>query len=163
MEYTYSFNIFHTHNKNFWQSIYNGEITLKEANDDQTNLLVEIMNFKKKTKPHENHNPEKKQEKKDILKNLYAVFEGSERVLHAFESKKFLIKSKGICVLNFDLTKLKILSPKQMLQRLPIALAQLKAGNNSENLLNEIRKSFYFLYQSKKNSKKVCNNVIKSM
>ena len=44
---------------------------------------------------------------------------------------------------------LKILTPKQMLQRLPIALAQVKAGNNSENLLNEIRQIIYSLYQSK--------------
>ena len=44
---------------------------------------------------------------------------------------------------------LKILTPKQMLQRLPIALAQVKAGNNSENLSNEIRQIAYFLYQSK--------------
>ena len=44
---------------------------------------------------------------------------------------------------------LKILTPKQMLQRLPIALTQIKAGNNSESLLNEIRKIVYSLYQSK--------------
>ena len=43
-------------------------------------------------------------------------------------------------------TGLKILIPKQMLQRLPIALAQLKAGNNSENSLNEIRQIVYSLY-----------------
>ena len=48
---------------------------------------------------------------------------------------------------------LKILSPKQMLQRLPIALAQVKAGNNSESLLNEIRKIVYSLYQSKHHKK----------
>ena len=41
---------------------------------------------------------------------------------------------------------LKILTPKQMLQILPIALAQVKAGNNSENLLNEIRQIVYYLY-----------------
>ena len=51
-------------------------------------------------------------------------------------------------------TGLKILTPKQMLQRLPIALAQVKAGNNSEKLLNEIRQIVYFLYQSKKSLKK---------
>ena len=51
-------------------------------------------------------------------------------------------------------TGLNILTPKQMLQRLPIALAQVKAGNNSENLLNEIRKIIYLLYQSKKLLKK---------
>ena len=60
-------------------------------------------------------------------------------------------------------TGLKILTPKQMLQRLPIALAELKAGNNSEYLLNEIRQSIYFLYQSKEITKKVCNNIIKSI
>ena len=42
-------------------------------------------------------------------------------------------------------TGLKILTPRQMLQRLPIALAQVKAGNNSESLLNEIRQIVYFL------------------
>ena len=44
---------------------------------------------------------------------------------------------------------LKILTPKQMLKRLLIALAQIKTGNNSESLLNEIRKIVYSLYQSK--------------
>ena len=44
---------------------------------------------------------------------------------------------------------LKIWTPKQILQRLPIALAQLKAGNTSENLLNEIRQIIYSLYQAK--------------
>ena len=57
---------------------------------------------------------------------------------------------------------LKILTSKQMLQRLPIALAQVKAGNNSENLLNEIRQIVYSLYQSKEITKKVYNNIIKS-
>ena len=46
-------------------------------------------------------------------------------------------------------TGLKILIPKQMLQRLPIALAQVKAGNNSESLLNEIMQIVYSFYQSK--------------
>ena len=43
----------------------------------------------------------------------------------------------------------KVVTPKQMLQRLPIDLAQVKAGNNSENLSNEIRQIVYSLYQSK--------------
>ena len=59
-------------------------------------------------------------------------------------------------------TGLKILTPKQMLQRLPIALAQVKTGNNSENLLNEIRQIVY-LYQSKEITKKVYNNIFKSI
>ena len=51
-------------------------------------------------------------------------------------------------------TGLKLLTTKQMLQRLPIALAQVKAGNNSESLLNEIRQIVFSLYQSKKITKK---------
>ena len=58
---------------------------------------------------------------------------------------------------------LKILSPKQLRQRLPIALAQVKASNNSESLLHEIRKIADSLYQSKEITKKVCNNIIKSI
>ena len=58
---------------------------------------------------------------------------------------------------------LKILTPKQLLQRLPIALAQVKPGNNSENLLNEIRQIVFSLYQSKEITKKVYNNIIKSI
>ena len=58
---------------------------------------------------------------------------------------------------------LKILTPKQMLQRLPIALSQVKAGNNSESLLNEIRQIVYSLYQSKEITKKVYNHIIKSI
>ena len=60
-------------------------------------------------------------------------------------------------------TGIKILTPKQMLQRLPTALAQIKAGNNSENLLNEIRQIVHSLYQSKEITKKVYNNIIKSI
>ena len=60
-------------------------------------------------------------------------------------------------------TGLKILTPKQILQRLPIALAQVKAGNNSERLLNEIRQIAYSLYQSKQITKKVYNDIIKSI
>ena len=56
-------------------------------------------------------------------------------------------------------TGLKILTTKQMLQRLPIALAQVKANNNSENLLNEIRQNVYSLHQSKEITKIVYNNI----
>ena len=49
-----------------------------------------------------------------------------------------------------------------MLQRFPIVLAQVKAGNNSEDLLNEIRQIVYSLYQLKEITKKVYNNIIKS-
>ena len=50
-----------------------------------------------------------------------------------------------------------------MLQRLSIALVQLKAGNNSESLLNEIRQIVYSFYKSKEITKKVYNNIINSI
>ena len=56
---------------------------------------------------------------------------------------------------------LKILTPNQMLSRLLITLAQLKAGNNSEKLKNETRQLLYSLYRSKNMTKQVCNNLIK--
>ena len=67
-------------------------------------------------------------------------------------------KTKAIKGIGF-----KILTPKQMLQRLPIALAQVKTGYNSESLLNEIRQIVYSLYQSKQITKKVYNSKIKSI
>ena len=69
-------------------------------------------------------------------------------------------------VLNFNKQQkgkgIKILTPKQMLQRLPIALTQVIAGNTSENLLNEIRQIIHSLYREKE-IKKVYNNLINSI
>ena len=55
---------------------------------------------------------------------------------------------------------LKILTPDQMLSRLPISLAQLKAGNNSEKLKNEIRQLLYSLYRSKKLTKNIYKSLV---
>ena len=97
-------------------------------------------------------NPEKKQEKKnDILKNLYELFDG--RALDAFKIEKFPVQTTAKGFLNFDYSKIKILTPNQRLQRLPIAFAQVKTDNNSESLL----------YQSKEITEKVYNNINKSL
>ena len=58
---------------------------------------------------------------------------------------------------------LKILTPKQMLQRLPTALAQVTAGNTPENLRNEIRQIIYSLCREKEITKKVYNNIANSI
>ena len=55
---------------------------------------------------------------------------------------------------------LKMLTPDQMLSRLPITLAQLNAGNNSEKLKNEIRQLLYSLYRSKKLTKQLYKSLI---
>ena len=62
-----------------------------------------------------------------------------------------------------DNSNLKILSPKQMLQRLSITQAQVKAGNTSENLLKEIKQIIYSLYRAKEITKKVYNNIMHSI
>ena len=73
------------------------------------------------------------------MKNAYALHEGRVLILKAFKSGIFPAKTtRG--------KELKILTPKQMIQRLPIVLSQVKAGNISENFLNEIRKIIYSLY-----------------
>ena len=72
-------------------------------------------------------------------------------------------KTEGTGFSDHRQSNLKILTPKQMLQRLPIVLAQVKAGNTSENLLNEIRQIVYSLYRAKEITKKVYNNIIKSI
>ena len=58
---------------------------------------------------------------------------------------------------------LKILTTKEMPRRLPIALALVKAGNTSENLLNEIRQIIYSLYQAKEITKKMYKNILNSI
>ena len=59
--------------------------------------------------------------------------------------------------------ELKILTPKQMIQRLPIALAQVKAGNKSERLLYQIRQIIYSLYRAKEVTKTIYNSIINSI
>ena len=69
----------------------------------------------------------------------------------------YYLRQKLINLLNHNAKGAgrKILTPKQMLQWLPTALAQVKAGNDSESLLNEIRQIVYSLYHSKQITKKV--------
>ena len=92
----------------------------------------------------------------DTYESAYALYEGQELTLNAFRSWIFSIKStpgKG----------LKILTPKQMLQRLSTVLAQVKAGNTSERLLNEVRQIIHSLYRVKELTKKVYNNIMNSI
>ena len=73
-EYTYSFKNFQTI-KTFGRDIYEGEVTIKEADEYQADLLTEIWDFRKYTK---SRSEEKKQEKEIVLQNLYKFFEGRE-------------------------------------------------------------------------------------
>ena len=142
--------------KELFNAIKNNQIKFSEVKNKQNEFLNKLSNIKigKKTP-----------EQKEVINNLEKFYNSREEVINFFrdyiemlsdanyDSKQNETKGKG----------LKILTPKQMLQRLPISLAQVKAGNNSESLLNEIRQIVYSLYQSKQITKKVYNNIIKSI
>ena len=119
-----------------------------------TNLLSCVNDFIK-TKPRD---PEKRKLRADVLNSVTKLVNGKEMVLTAFKSGIFQVSKE-----SQEGKALKILTPNQMLKRLQIALAQVKASNNSESLLNEIRQIVYSLYRSKEITKKVYNNIINSI
>ena len=150
---TYDFRNFKTI-RTFGNEIRNNVISLDTANIEQANLLSYINDFMK-TKPRD---LEKRKLRADVLNNVTGLVQGREAVLTAFKSGIFQVSKE-----SQERKGLKILTPNQMLKRLPIALAQVKAGNNSESLLNEIRQIVYSLYRSKEITKKVYNNIINSI
>ena len=96
-----------------------------------------------KTKKGNNKKRSKKQ--KHALYNIDMLYKARNEVIKFFDDYSLMVsKAKNKATKG---TGLKILPPKQLLQRLPIALAQVKACNNSENLLTEIRQIVYSLYQ----------------
>ena len=151
---TYDFRNFKTI-RAFGNEIRNNVISLDRANIEQANLLSYIYDFTKKTKPR---HPEKNKLRSDILNSVTGLVNGREMVPTAFKSGIFQVSKE-----SQEGKGLKILISNQMLKRLPIALAQVKAGNNSRSLLNEIRQIVYSLYRSKEITKKVYNNIINSI
>ena len=114
----------------FGNEIRNNIISLDTANIEQANLLSYISDFMK-TKPRD---PEKRKLRSDVLNNVSSPVQGIEAVLTAFKSRIFQMSKEsqeGKGANEGD--RIKISTPNQMLKRLPIALAQVKAGNNSES------------------------------
>ena len=100
---------------------------------------------------------------KRTLANISILFNARDNAIKFIEHYSSMILEAKKLAKEQEGTGLKILTPKKMLKRLPIALTQIKAGNNSESLLNEIRQIAYSLYRSKEITKKVYNNIIKSI
>ena len=100
-----------------------------------------------------------------MVDNLNKFYLSREEVINFFKDYAKMILDAGYKAKQNESkgTGLKILTSKQMLQRLPIALPQVKADNNSESILNEIRQIVFYLYQSKQIYKKVHNKIIKSI
>ena len=91
---------------------------------------------------------------KKLFDSVSALYKGRELTLNAFKKVIFPIKATkdeirldmlAPCLLSLA-TRLKVLSPKQILQRLPIAISLVKVSNTHENLLNEISQIIYSLY-----------------
>ena len=151
---TYDFRNFKTI-RAFGNEIKNNVINEDMVNNEQNELLKYIEEFSRSTKPRD---PELKKLKKEVIDSAMALLQGRVMVFTAFKSRIFPRSEE-----SQEGEGLKILTPNQMLKRLPIALAQIKAGNNSESLLNEIRQIVYSLYRSKETTKKVYNNIINSI
>ena len=83
-----------------------------------------------------------------IINNIERFYISRQEIFHFFRDYTEMLSDANYRPKQNETkgTGFKILTPKQILQQLPIALAQVKAGNNSENLLNEIRQIIYSLY-----------------
>ena len=140
----------------FYNQLKNGGKTLQQVEEEQSE-------FEKGLDKINSGNPKHKSEKQlYTIRNVKNLYNSRQKIINLlndyskirseaiYKTKHYEKEGKG----------LKILTPKQILQRLPIALAQVKAGNNSENLLNEIRQIVYSLYQSEEIIKKVHNKII---
>ena len=115
---TYDFRNFKTIST-FGNEIRNNIISLDTANIEQTNLISYIYDFTEKTKPR---NPAQKKLRSDVLDSVTSLVQGREMVLTAFKSGIFQMSKESQEGEGAN-EMLKILTPNQMLKRLPIALA----------------------------------------
>ena len=141
--------------KELFNAIKNNQIKFSEVKNKQNEFLNKLSNIKI---------GKKNAEQKEVINNL-GKFYNSREVINFF--RDYIEMSSDA---NYNAKQnetegkgLKIFTPKQILQRLPVALAQVKAGNNSESLLNEIKQIVYSLYQSNQITEKVYNIIIKSI
>ena len=138
----------------FLDDMKKGKISLKEAKDQQQNYYKYLNTIRKGNK---------NAAQKRTLANINILFNARDNAIKSIEDYSSMILEAKKLSKEQEGTGLKILTPNQMLKRLPIALAQIKAGNDSESLLNKIRQIAYSLHQSKEITKKVYNNIIKSI
>ena len=134
--------------------INKGKISLEEAKDQQQNYYNCLNTIRRGNK---------NASQKRTIANINILFNARDNAISFIEDYSSMILEAKKLAKEQEGTGLKILTPNQMLKRLPIVLAQIKAGNNSESMLNEIRQIVYSLYRSKEITKKVYGNIIKSI
>ena len=142
--------------KELFNMIKNSQIKFSEVKNKQNEFLNKLRNI---------YVGKKILKQKEVINNLQKFYIFREEAINFFRDYIEILLDA-----NYDARKnetegkgFKILTSKQMLQRFPIAPTQVKAGNISESLSNEIRQIVYSLYQSKQITKKVYNSIIKSI
>ena len=140
---------------NIINKIQNGEIRLADVKNNQEKFKSYLGEIKKGNKKH------RSKEQKNTLYNIEMLYKARNEAIKFYDDYSLMMSEAKTKATKG--TGLKILTPKQMLQRIPISLAQVKSVNNSESLLNEIRQIVYSFYHSKETTKIVCNNIIKSI
>ena len=142
-----------------YDDMKNGKTTLQQIEKQQKDFKKELNEITSENPKHKND------DQLYIIENVKNLYNSRQKVINLLNDySKF--RSEAIYKGKQNETKgtgLKILTPKQALRRFPIALAQVKAGKNSENLLNKIRQIIYSLCQSKEFTEKLYNNLIKSL
>ena len=142
-----------------YDDMKNGKTTLQQIEKQQKD-------FKKELNELTSENPKHKSDDQlYIIENVKNLYNSRQKVINLLNDYS-KIRSEAIYKGKQNETKgtgLKILTTKQTLRRFPIALAQVKAGKNSENLLNKIGQIIYSLCQSKEFTEKLYNNLIKSL
>ena len=122
-----------------FKDIYDGDITLEDIEKEQIKFKRYLGHVKQGTPKNRSREQEK------AINNIKNLYESREKVIQLFNDYAKNM-SKNIYDSKQKGTGFKILTPNQMLKRLPMFLAQIEAGNNSESLLNEIRQIVYSLY-----------------
>ena len=183
----YEFNNF-TFSSKFTSKMYSHDLMLQEAEDDQQELEILINKLNNNYNPKNQTKIKEKDDALKSARKLFSIREEIIRAfkkgvfpyIDGFQVEKESDEKSTLGNENIDATDMsdvegeesaverrnqqaqghKMLTPNQMLSRLTISLAQLKAGNNSEKLKNEIRQLLYSLYRSKKLTKQLYKSLI---
>ena len=138
----------------FLKDIKEGKISVEEEKEKQKDYYSYLNTIQRGNK---------NASQKRTLANINILFNARDNLIKYIEDYSSMILEAQRLAREQEGKGLKILTSNQMLKRLPIALAQIKAGNNSESLLNEIRQIVYYLYRTKKITKMLYNNIINSI
>ena len=138
----------------FLNNIAKGKISIQQAKDKQENYYNYLKKIRKGNKSAN---------QKRTLANINILFSARDNAIKFYEDYSSIIFKARKLAIEQEGEGLKILTPNKMLKRLPIVIAQIKTGNNSERSLNEIRQIVYYLYRSKKITKMLYNNIINSI